>query len=84
MNKLSKRLLVNPYGGTCKITRPIQIVMLNKNLMSDFKYYIVLIALETREVAQWNLEWEGSAQCCAILSMVLFDFEAEILAYNRD
>ena len=84
MNKLSKRLLVNSYAGTCKITRPIQIVMLNKNLMSDFKYYIVLMALETREVAEWNLEWESSAQCCAILGMAIFDFEAEILAYNRD
>ena len=84
MNKLSKRLLTSSYGGARKITHQIQIAMLNKNLMSNFKYYIVLIALETRKIAEWILEWKDPVQCCAILGMALFDFEAEILAHNRD
>ena len=50
--------------------------------MLDFKYDIILIALGSRKVAEWILEWNGPAQCCATLDMALFDFEEEIWVYN--
>ena len=83
MNKLSKRLLTDSRGGAHKIICPIQISMLYKKPMSDLKYDIALIALGSRKVAEWILKWKDSAQCCATLGMALFDFEDEILVYNR-
>ena len=49
-----------------KIICLIQIAMLNKNLVQDYKYYIILVALEIKKVGEWNVELKGVAQCCAI------------------
>ena len=75
---------VSPLSGVHKMTRSTQIVILNKNLISDFKYDIVLIVLESAKVAERIFEWKGPPQCCAILDVTFFDFEAEIWEYNRD
>ena len=83
MNKLSKRLLIDSYGGAHKITCPIQISIPKKNLMSDLKYDIILIVLGSRKVAEWTLKWTGPTQCCATFDMAHFDFEAEILVHNK-
>ena len=83
MNKLSKKLLIDSYDGTHKITCPIQFSIPEKSLKLNFKYDIILIALESRKVAEWTLEWKGPAQCCATLDMALFDFEDKICVYNR-
>ena len=82
MNKLSNRLSTYSYGGTHKITCPIQFSISEKNLMSDFNNHIILIVLQSRKAAEWALEWKDQAQCCATLDMGLFDFEDEILVYN--
>ena len=49
-------MLIESHGGAHKIICPIQISMLNKKLMSDFKYGIALIALESGKVAEWILK----------------------------
>jgi hypothetical protein len=57
--------------------------MLNNNLRSDFKYDIVFIVLGSKKSSEIDLRKEIPTQCDAILNIALFDFEAEILVYDR-
>ena len=75
--------MTDSYGDVHKIPSLTQISMLNKNLRLDFKYDIVFIVLGAEKSSEVNLRTEGQAQCYALLDMALFDFEAEILGYDR-
>jgi len=66
MGRLSKRSLTDSYGDAHKITSLTQILMLNNNLRSDFKYDIGFIVLGSRKGSGMDVRMEDPAQCYAV------------------